>query len=318
MAGDKPTPSPAAWKPARFVPLPENRSALLAIRRLAAARRCPFHPLLLHGPPGTGKSHLADALHEHMAESRSCHRIDAADWASDALAEVRRCDLLIVEDVQHLRQRAEDEFAGVLDYRLSRGQATLITASCGPAHLHLPGRLNNRLAGGLVVGLEALGRQSRRRFLARELKRRRMPFEAATVKWLADRTPGSGRQLLAAANRLQALSARATLPVVQDAFRAEATAGAPTLEGITQRVSLMFRVKPRQVRGQERTPQLLWPRQLCMYLARQLTPLSLGQIGKYYERDQSTVRHACQKVAQALTRDAELSGLLRQLQSGIG
>ncbi len=108
------------------------------------------------------------------------------------------------------------------------------------------------------------------------------------------------------------------MPAVRDAFRVEADAEAPTLDGITQRVSQMFRVKPRQVRGLDRSPQLLWPRQLCMYLARQLTSLSLSQIGEYYDRDQSTVRHACQKVAQALARDAELPGLLRQLQSGIG
>jgi chromosomal replication initiator protein len=104
---------------------------------------------------------------------------------------------------------------------------------------------------------------------------------------------------------------------MHDAFQAEAESGAPTLERITQRVSQLFRVKPRQVRGLDRTPQLLWPRQLCMYLARQLTSLSLGQIGEYYDRDQSTVRHACQKVTQELARDAELPGLLRQLQSAI-
>src|SRR5439155_13162372 len=116
-------PSPAAWLPARFMPLPENRSALLAIRRLAAARRCPFHPLLLHGPPGAGKTHLASALHEHVAESRSCRRIDASDWSSEELAQVRGCDFLIVEDVQHLPARTVEAFALVLDYRQARGQA---------------------------------------------------------------------------------------------------------------------------------------------------------------------------------------------------
>ena len=305
-----------AWAPPRFVPLPENRSALLAVRRLAAASRCPFHPLLLHGPPGCGKSHLAAALHEHAAATASACRLNAGDWLTEDTTDLRSCAVLILEDVQHLPERVTDDLTVLLDYRAARRQATLVTASHGPAEMTaLPARLANRLTGGLIVGLELLGRASRRHLLEVVAKQRRLTLRDDVRNWLAEQTPGSGRQLLAALNQLAALGNGVPLETVVAAFRTEGKASRPTLERITQQVSKLFRVKPQQVRGRDRTPHLLWPRQVSMYLARQLTGLTLAQIGQYFERDHSTVRHACQKVEVALTRNTELPGVLRQLQA---
>jgi chromosomal replication initiator protein len=102
------------------------------------------------------------------------------------------------------------------------------------------------------------------------------------------------------------------------AFRVEDDAGRPTLERIVQHVGRQFRVELRRLRGRDRRPGTLWPRQLCMYLARRLTGQSLAQIGDYFGRDHSTVRHACQKVEDVLTTDAALPGLLRQLEAELG
>src|SRR2546426_37067 len=114
MAEAERTSSQASWSPSRFVLLPENRSAVLAVRRLTRSlspvrRRCPFVPLLLHGRPGSGKSHLADELLEWAAFHGSVLRQEAADWATadDPLTtESRDADLLIVEDLQHLPGRS--------------------------------------------------------------------------------------------------------------------------------------------------------------------------------------------------------------------
>ncbi|MFL5340723.1 MAG: helix-turn-helix domain-containing protein [Gemmataceae bacterium] len=296
------TPANRAWAPPRFVPLPENRSARLAVRRLALSARRPFHPLLLHGPPGTGKSHLAGALHEFAAENGSCRRLTAGDWLTEDVSDLRSCEFLIVEDVQHLPERAIDDLAVLLDYRGARRRATLITASLGPAELDLPARLTSRLAGGLVVGLELLGRSSRRRLLVALARQRKLTVSAAVLDELAGQTPGSGRQLLAALVRAAAGGPAEAMPAV-------------TLERITQQVSRHFRVRPQLVRGRDRTPNLLWPRQVSMYLARRLTGLTLAQVGEFFGRDHSTVRHACQKVEDALADYPQLPGLLRQLEA---
>jgi chromosomal replication initiator protein len=88
----------------------------------------------------------------------------------------------------------------------------------------------------------------------------------------------------------------------------------PTVEGIARRVGGAFRVDLRLLRSERRGRSVVFPRQVGMYLARQLTGLSLDQIGAYFGgRDHSTVLHACKKVEKALARDAALSGTVRQL-----
>src|SRR5207247_5668890 len=121
----------------------------------------------------------------------------------------------------------------------------LLTARNGPAELeNLPARLASRLAGGLVVGLELLGPKSRRRFLAKRAAARGLTIRPDALSWLARHTLGSGRQLLAALERLRALTAKTGSPpdaaLVRAEFGAEGAAGRPTAERITQQVGRLF------------------------------------------------------------------------------
>src|SRR5207247_6729799 len=108
------------------------------------------------------------------------------------------------------------------------------------------------------------------------------------------------------------------LEAVCEALQEDADAHRPTVERIAQRVGRHFRLDPRQLQARDRSRNVLLPRQVGMYLARQLTPLSLQQIGAYFGgRDHSTVLHACRKVEQALTQDVTLSGAVRQLHADL-
>src|SRR5262249_27789262 len=105
---------------------------------------------------------------------------------------------------------------------------------------------------------------------------------------------------------------------VAEHFRDQADAARPTVERIARRVGACFRVDVRQLQSRSRYRNVLLPRQVGMYLARQMTDLSLDQIGAYFGgRDHSTVLHACRKVEDALGRDAVLSGAVRQLQADL-
>lgn len=313
-----------SWAPPRFVALPENRSALLAVRRLArwlSRGHCPLAPLVLHGPPGVGKSHLAGALHDFAEDHYSAARLDASDWPrwddDSPPKQLRSCDLLVIEDLQHLPPWAAESFAVLLDHRVARRRATLVTAAKGPAELALPARLVSRLSAGLVIGLEALNASSRRQLLGNIAQLQRIAIRDDALDWLAETLPGSGRQLHAAVTRLQELAKASPGPVdlaaVQAVFQPDAEMHTPTLEKIVRLIGMRFGVEMRQLRSPDRHPNLVWPRQLSMHLARRLTTLSLAQIGEFFRRDHSTVRHACQKVDEALAIDAELPGLLREL-----
>jgi chromosomal replication initiator protein len=142
------------------------------------------------------------------------------------------------------------------------------------------------------------------------------------LAWLADRLTGGGRQLDGALARLEALSrmhrGRLDVATVSDYFREQVAAARPTVERIVERVGGYFHVEPRQIQSSRRLRQAMLPRQVSMYLARQLTDLSLEQIGHYFGgRDHSTVLHACRKLQKALGHDVILSGAVRQLRAGL-
>jgi chromosomal replication initiator protein len=195
----------------------------------------------------------------------------------------------------------------------------VFTAAVGPRHLTgLPNRLVSRLAGGLVVGIEALSAGSRLALLRDRAQRRQLAVRPEVLAWLADNVTGGGRQLEGALARLEALTRlhgrSLDLDAVAEHFRTEADAARPTVERIVVRVGGYFRVEPRQLCSARRSRNVLLPRQVGMYLARQLTGLSLEQIGAHFGgRDHSTVLHACRKVEQALNRDALVAGAVRQL-----
>src|SRR5439155_13520162 len=125
----------------------------------------------------------------------------------DALEGAAACDLLIVEDLQHLPPRAADALTRLVDHRLSRRRPLVVTATAGPAQLtDLPARLTSRLSAGLVVGLEPLSAASRRLLLDRLARQRRLRTAPGVLDWLAGHTPGGVRPLLGALTALETLT----------------------------------------------------------------------------------------------------------------
>ena len=324
---------------ASWIPLAENQAARLAIERVADCvcgrePRPRVNPLFLYGPAGTGKSHLVSALVADItqrAPDLQVALLAAGDFAllllpdanREELRSARQADLLIVEDLQHLPAHLEEAFVHLMDRGIARGQQLVFTALSGPAQLtHLPARVTSRLGGGLVVGLEVLSPDSRRAFLGARLGRMGLDVPPEVIGWLAGHVAGSVRQLEGAAARLAALARLDHQPLSVEAvaqhFGVEASASQPTVERIVQRVGRYFQVEPRRLQERSRARSVLLPRQVGMYLARQLTGLSLEQIGAYFGgRDHSTVLYACRKVEQALAQDVGLSGAVRQLHADL-
>jgi chromosomal replication initiator protein len=313
----------------------ENRSAVRAaralVRAVARGKRPSDSPLVLHGPTGCGKSALVAALLAELATGTATAQAvsagDVARAAADPLADgfadadLRTCDLLVLEDVQLLPPREAGAVADLLDRRGQRGRAVVATATAGPAQLNLPQALTSRLAAGLVVPLEAPGPASRRAILA----------DAATVRltpdaldWLAG--PGSGGGLRAALGRLAALTTAAKVvrgpldrTACEEILAASGlpTSAGPDVPGIIGKVAAAFGVTVKELTGPSRLRRVLVPRQVAMFLAREACGLSFPRLAAAFARDHTTVLHAVRKIAAELGEDERLAAVVRRLRAEV-
>ncbi|MCI0638104.1 MAG: DnaA/Hda family protein [Gemmataceae bacterium] len=335
---------------ARFVVGPENRAALHAVHDLHRPPLGQTHSiLLLHGPPGSGKSHLVSGLCHELCKGKSrlvVHYLSASDARENTAPrgngtlerespndgcfpklgdEALGADLLIVEDLQHLPLAANERLVQVLDERKARRLTTVLTADAGPRRLSqrgkpLPARLRSRLAGGLVVALQRLQAPSRIRLLRELAQQQQLAVPDEIVKWLGQNLAGGGRQLAGAVAQLAALQKATpeplTLDTIRTHFQALLETSEATVDRIVEQVGGYFQTDPRRLRSAVRVHSVLLPRQISMYLARHLTRLSLGEIGAYFGgKDHSTVRHACHKVQKALTKDPLLASAVAEIQT---
>ena len=319
-----------------FLALPENRSALRAARTvaraLAAGKRSRVTPLVLHGPPGTGKTHLTAALMRSTADGPAvvtAQSVSAGDLARGGAGDDRShgfsdrdfltCDLLVLEDVQHLPEKAANAVCDLLDKRVARRKAIVVTANAGPSGLtRLPRRLTSRLTAGLVVQLETLSAASRREVLTAAATAKKVRLTADALDWLAGQT-GGVRALLGLLQNLAQVAPRFPGPldrtIVEQivAGTGQPTSAAGDVSAIVKRVAAAFGVSEKELLSKSRLRRVMVPRQVAMYLAREVARLSLPRIGAFFGRDHTTVLHSCQKTESDMAADATFNGRVRQL-----
>lgn len=330
-------PAPADPKPTpkldlgTFQVLPENRSAVQAVKQLArvvlTGQRPAVGLLVLHGSPGSGKTHLSTAVVNAVVTQSpevTARIVPVGDLArSDGNAaftdrDLWTCDFLVLEDVQHLPEWAADALCDLIDRRASRRKVLIVTAGTGPAGLaHLPHRLTSRLTAGLVVRLEPPGAASRRVILEAAAVSKNLRLTPDALDWLAGQNglrAGLGLlQNLAqiAPTRPDPLDRKAVEEVL--AAVAQPTSCDSHLQAIMKRVATAFGVSEKELLGPSRLRTVLIPRQVAMYLARELTGLSLPRIAAAFGRDHTTVLHACRKVE----ADERLAGVVREIRAAL-
>ena len=334
----------AMW--GEFVALPETTSALRAVRRLARSfansrsSLAPPSPLLLHGPPGTGKTFLVQTMVRELIrhpDGITVQVIPARDVKEqtpdpaefeNGFADWVACDLLAIEDVQHLPVKSASALCRLLDRRASRRRPTVLTASTGPAGMsQFPRRLTNRLSAGLVIRLDPPSQASRRKLATRFAVQRNLRLADDALDWLASEADGV-RALAGLVQRLASLAGKRARPMSRRTIVTLLQEQEPTAEKapktlpiskIVTRVAATYAVQVKDLLGTGRQRLIMLARQVAMYLARTVAKLSLPRIGTHFGgRDHTTVLHAVRKIEQAITTDAKLKRTVRELTKELG
>ncbi len=327
-----------------FVVGKPNQFAHAACRRVADASEVAFNPLFLYGPVGMGKTHLMHAIAWHIRQRDPQRRvlyISAETFMyqfiravrfRDTVAfkeQLRSVDVLMVDDVQFIcgRESTQEEFFHTFNALVDQNRQIVISADKSPSDLEgLEERLRSRLGWGLVADLHPTDYELRLSILEAKADQMGFMIPKSVMEFLAHRISTSVRELEGALNRLVAhaelvgreLTVEATQELLRDVLRANDRR--VTIDDIQRRVAEHYNIRLADMSSPRRARAVARPRQIAMYLAKQLTTRSLPEIGrKFGGRDHTTVMHAVRKVDELQTSDRGLQEdieLLRRMLGG--
>lgn len=322
-----------------FVTGPANAIAANAARTLAAGGPMRINPLYIHSQTGQGKTHLLHAIgHEHqrinsgaavlyMSAERFMFDFVSAMRARETLAfktRLRSVDLLMIDDVQFIagKDSTQEEFLHTVDELMTAGKRLVISADRAPHALDgVEGRILSRLTQGLVVDIQAPDFALRRAIVgAKAAALEGVTIAPDVLDLLASRISTNVRELEGSLNRLVAyaslgnrtITVEFAEDVLSEMFRANRRR--ITIDEIQKRVSEHFRIRHAEMVSARRAREVARPRQIAMYLAKQLTPRSLPEIGRRFGgRDHTTVIHAVRQIERLRSEDSEIDNDVRTL-----
>jgi chromosomal replication initiator protein len=322
-----------------FVVGKANEVAFNAAQSLATAENVVFNPLFIHGGTGRGKTHLLHAIgHEfhrlrprakivYMSAEKFMVEFVAALRANDTIhfkQQLRAADLLMIDDVQFIagKESTQEEFFHTMNEIISAGRRLVISSDRAPQDLDgIEPRILSRLSWGLVADINQADLELRLGIIQKKLEA--LPDVAVpdeVVMFLAKRISSNVRELEGALNRIAAYASMQNRAIDLE-FVAEVLANTLranqrriSIDEIQTRVSEHYRIRKAEMTSARRAREVARPRQVAMYLSKQLTPRSLPEIGRRFGgRDHTTVIHAVRQIEKLRAQDPELDSDIRLL-----
>ncbi len=323
-----------------FVAGPSNELAFAAAKRISDTRAdapIPFNPLYIHSKAGMGKTHLLHAISWHIKKNepqrkvlyltaeRFMYHFVLALNSKEMLGfkdHFRAIDVLLIDDLQFLQGKfIQQEFYHTFNSLVDNNRQVVVAADMPPSELDsLDARMRSRLAGGLVVDIGPTDFDLRVGILNARLAEAKKRYPNLTVpteviEYIAHRVTRSGRELEGALTRLVAnyelvesvMSVDLAGRILKDLIKSSPQ-GRIRIDDILRSVGKHYNVTRADLLSPRRARSIVRPRQVGMYLAKQLTSRSLPEIGRRFGgRDHTTVLHAVRKIEELLQLDDKLA-----------
>jgi chromosomal replication initiator protein len=321
-----------------FVVGPSNRLAHASCVAVSQSLGNTYNPLFIYGTSGLGKTHLLQAVcfetrqrfNNVVIQFLSCedfvNRFIRAIEEGNLVgfqSQFRTVDMLVIDDVQFLREReqSQEEFFHTFNALYNNGKQIILSADSPPGKIpSLEARLTSRFNWGLVTRIDPPSYETRAAIVQKKAHLRGLSVSNEVAEYVASKVHANIRELEGALTTIYAVSTTTgraiDLELAQMALDGQIKASAKHIN-ITEIIDVVtkhFGVRLADLQSKKRSQSIAEPRQICMYLARNLTRHSLEEIGGHLGgRDHTTVMHACNKINQAKDTDPQISAMLDSL-----
>ena len=328
----------------RFVIGSSNRFAHAAALAVAEAPAQAYNPLFIYGGTGLGKTHLMQAIAAYLSEHTAgltARYVTSETFMNDFINSLRdkriegfkhryrHYDVLLVDDIQFLehKERIQEEFFHTFNSLYEAGRQIVISSDRPPRDIAtLEARLRSRFEWGLITDIQPPDLETRIAILRKKVHAdgTHIP-DPQLLTFIAGRISTNIRELEGALTRVVAFSSLTgrsmTVELAQEVLKDVFPQGElpeVSVERIQEAVIERFGISLQELTGDRRAQSIVYPRQVAMYLCRELTDSSLPKIGKKFGgRDHTTVIHATSKIAKLIKEDRNVYNLVQELTARI-
>lgn len=323
-----------------FVIGSSNRFAHAAALAVAEAPAQAYNPLFIYGGTGLGKTHLLQAIGQYVSEHSSelsVRYVTSETFMNDFINSLRdkriegfkqryrTYDVLLIDDVQFFehKERIQEEFFHTFNSLYEAGSQIVMSSDRPPRDIAtLEERLRSRFEWGLITDIQPPDLETRIAILRKKVKLEGIHVhDEQVLTFIASRVSTNIRELEGALTRVVAFSSLTGRPmsvelaqnVLKDVFP-QGEAAEVSIRRIQDLVAERFNLTLEELCGDKRSQNIVYPRQVAMYLSRELTDSSLPKIGKEFGgRDHTTVIHATSKIARLIREDRSVYNLVQEL-----
>ena len=316
-----------------------NRFAHAAALAVAETPARAYNPLFIYGGVGLGKTHLLQAIGHHLVTHKQTARVmyvSSERFTNEMINAIRddktvefrnryrNVDVLLIDDIQFLagKERTQEEFFNTFNTLHESSRQLIISSDRQPREIPtLEDRLRSRFEWGLIADIQPPDYETRIAILRKKAELDAIVVPDEVTQYIAQRISSNIRELEGALSRLRAHAEMQRVPISIDLatdvlkeLLPQARIRPVTIPAIQRAVAEFFGIRIEEMKAKRRTKGVAFPRQVAMYLSRELTDASLPRIGEEFGgRDHTTVMHACDRVKHALLHDTHLAAGIKSL-----